>query len=94
MVKLLLWLLLVLAVSVLYATVLKGSAQQAQQGGLACCLCVRIPVCLHCVHQPSHAPAVAEMERSLIQPLTIFAPQYPQWFFAGTPWSSMRNECQ
>jgi hypothetical protein len=49
-------LLLVLVVSVLYATALKGSAQQAQQDGLACCLCVRIPVCLHCVHQPSHAP--------------------------------------
>ena len=45
-----------LDVSVLYATALKGSAQQAQQGGLACCLCVRIPVCLDCVRQPSRAP--------------------------------------
>ena len=47
---------LLLAVAVLYATALKDSAQQAQQDGPACCLCVRIPVCLHCVHQPSHAP--------------------------------------
>ena len=45
-------LLLMLAVAALYARVLKGSAQQTQQDGLACCLCVRTPVGLRCVHQP------------------------------------------